>query len=231
MSAREQLTLDLGHAPGFLREEFVVCPSNRDAVAWIDRWPDWPEQITGLNIVGPAGCGKTHLGIAWRRQAGAAYVDRTELVRLPPPELLDGARHLLVDGVDADWPGLPLLQLYNIVMQQGGTVLVLSRVPCGGIGILPADLASRLASLAVVAIGPPEDRLLHEVMAKMFRDRQLRVEDGALAYITSRMDRTFEAAGQLVEELDRASLTEHRSVTLPLARLVLGRMTKGTEGH
>ena len=51
------------------REDFLVSPSNADAVAWIDRWPDWPGPA--LVIVGPPGSGKTHLGQVWRQQAGA----------------------------------------------------------------------------------------------------------------------------------------------------------------
>ena len=35
-------------------------PGNREALAWIDRWPDWPAPALALG--GPAGCGKTHLG-------------------------------------------------------------------------------------------------------------------------------------------------------------------------
>ena len=37
-----QLPLDLGHRPALGREDFLVAPSNQGAVAWIDRWPDWP---------------------------------------------------------------------------------------------------------------------------------------------------------------------------------------------
>ena len=37
-----QLSLDLGQRPALDREDFLVAPSNETAVAWIDRWPDWP---------------------------------------------------------------------------------------------------------------------------------------------------------------------------------------------
>ena len=37
-----QLTLDLAlPPPTYAREDFVVAPGNREALAWIERWPDW----------------------------------------------------------------------------------------------------------------------------------------------------------------------------------------------
>ena len=37
-----QLPLDLPHRPALGRSDFVVADNNRDAVAWLDLWPDWP---------------------------------------------------------------------------------------------------------------------------------------------------------------------------------------------
>ena len=70
-----QLALDLRHRVAMGREDFLVSPSNADAVAWIDRWPDWPGPA--LVIVGPPGSGKTHLGQVWRQPAGAVPFDQT----------------------------------------------------------------------------------------------------------------------------------------------------------
>ena len=36
-----QLTFDLGRPPAFGRDDFLVAPSNAEAVAWLERWPDW----------------------------------------------------------------------------------------------------------------------------------------------------------------------------------------------
>ena len=48
MKAQSQLALDLGHRPAMGREDFLVTPSNALAVAWIDRWPDWPGPALAL---------------------------------------------------------------------------------------------------------------------------------------------------------------------------------------
>ena len=73
-----QLTFDLAlPPPTYAREDFVVASGNREALAWIDRWPDWPAPALALG--GPAGCGKTHLGRIWAARAGAASIDGSAL--------------------------------------------------------------------------------------------------------------------------------------------------------
>lgn len=54
-----QLALDFPHRPSLGKEDFLIAPCNREAVAMIDKWPDWP--YFAVCIYGPEGCGKTHL--------------------------------------------------------------------------------------------------------------------------------------------------------------------------
>ncbi len=54
-----QLALDFPHRPSLGREDFLVSPCNRDAVALTEQWPNWP--YFSLCLYGPKGCGKTHL--------------------------------------------------------------------------------------------------------------------------------------------------------------------------
>ena len=64
-----QLVLEFGHRTALDAEDFLVTPSNSEAVLWLDRWPDWP--APALVIHGPAGCGKSHLAHVWRLRSGA----------------------------------------------------------------------------------------------------------------------------------------------------------------
>jgi chromosomal replication initiation ATPase DnaA len=59
---------------------------------------------------------------------------------------------------------------------------------------------------------------------KLFADRQLKIDDGVLAFLLARMERSFDAARRAVAALDAAALAERRNITVPLAREVLGRM-------
>ena len=55
----KQLPLIFEHRPAFGYEDFIVNPSNEEAVLWLDKWPEWDN--FALAIYGPEGCGKTHL--------------------------------------------------------------------------------------------------------------------------------------------------------------------------
>ncbi len=72
-----QLALALDHAESYAREDFLSGPSNENALALIDAWPDWPARAIAL--VGPEGSGKTHLATIWAAAAGARVVSGATL--------------------------------------------------------------------------------------------------------------------------------------------------------
>ena len=98
-----QLTFDLAlPPPTYAREDFVVADGNREALAWIDRWPDWPAPALALG--GPPGCGKTHLLRIWAARAGAlpihgkdlegkSVADLSEMIAASPTIAIDDAQH------------------------------------------------------------------------------------------------------------------------------------------
>lgn len=225
--ALAQLVLDLGCRPALGRSDFYITPCNRDAVAWIDRWPEWP--ATGLALWGPAGSGKTHLGEVWRQRSSAPTVDIAMLRDREPRALLEGERYLVVD-LDANVLTKeleePLLHLHNLIAEQNGHLMIVSRDPPARWRISLADLLSRLRAMPSVSIAAPDDELLMAVMLKQFGDRQLTIDTDVVAYAAARMERSFEAASRLVEELDREALVRRRRIGLNLVRGVLDRQQR-----
>jgi chromosomal replication initiation ATPase DnaA len=116
-----------------------------------------------------------------------------------------------------------LLHLFNLVAQRQGHLLICARLPPARWALSLPDLRSRLAAAPAVRLDPPDEGLLAALLLKLFADRQLVVEPEVVEYLVPRMERSFEAAGRLVQALDAASLAARRRVTLPLAREVLGR--------
>src|SRR5690606_4129590 len=116
-----QLPLELVHAVGRSRDELVVGAANADAVALVDRWPDWPAPVVVL--AGPAGSGKSHLAEIWRERSGAAVFSRGHL----GPAAVEAAATgpVLVD--DADAPGLDETGLFHLInaVRTAGTHLLL----------------------------------------------------------------------------------------------------------
>ncbi len=227
--APAQLVLDLGHRPALGRADFLVSQCNADAVAWIDRWPDWP--APGLVIWGPAASGKSHLGQVWRARAAAPMITAADLDDREPPDLIGEHSDVYVDGADAV-AGNPrreraALHVYNMIAERGGHILFSSRTPPARWPLGLADLRSRLNALPVASIAPPDDAVLGAVLLKLFADRQLSVGVDVVQFAVTRMERSFEAAERLVAAVDRLALASQRRVTVPLLRDVLPGIANG----
>lgn len=212
-----QLALEFDVRPALGREDFLVAPCNAAAVGWIDRWPGWSGPA--LALVGPPGCGKTHIAHVWCARTGAVLLPGTA-VKGETDMLLYGAKHAVVDDAEAA-DEESLLHLYNRLALGGASLLVTAQTPPARWATKLPDLASRLRAAPVAAIGAPDDALIEAVMVKLFADRQLQPAPEVIAYLVPRMERSFEAARRLVTALDHAALAQHRAVTVQLARRVL----------
>ena len=212
----EQLPLDLPVRSAMNAAGFVVSDSNRDAVAWLDRWPDWPG--AALAVYGPPGCGKTHLAHVWLEklrdaQSAARFLEPSALEQLPERE------NLILDGIRL--PEEHLFHLINHVRAQQTSLLILDREPPARWAVRLPDLASRLASVSAVAVLAPDDTLLAAVLAKHFSDRQVEVAPEVIAYLVKQIERSFTAAETAARRLDRAAMAKGAAISIRLAREVL----------
>jgi chromosomal replication initiation ATPase DnaA len=219
MTMPRQLALVLPHAENFAREDFLSGPPNEAALNLIERWPDWPDRA--LAIVGPEGAGKSHLAAIWADIAGARRVSARVIGETNlPGALATGA--LVIEDANSDLDERALFHLLNLMRQQDAFVLMTARAPPATWRIELADLASRLRAIPVVQLRPPDDALLRAVMVKLFADRQLAVDEALIAYLSTRIERSFAAARAAVEDLDREALRQKRPVTRALAAELLG---------
>ncbi|HJN22341.1 MAG TPA: DnaA/Hda family protein [Rhodospirillales bacterium] len=227
MSAYRQMPLAFDHRPALSGEDFLVAPGNAEAVAWIDRWPDWP--MPALILFGAAGCGKTHLGQVFLGLSEGRTITPEQLARTEPPRLLKGTSTCLLDDAAAFLDsGLeePLLHLYNIAEETGSRMMLTARRSPACWRVALADLRSRLNAAPAIGIEPPDDTLIAAVIVKLFSDRQLRIDGEIIDYMLVRMERSFEAARRLVAAIDARSLASHRNITVPLVRQVLSEFGK-----
>ncbi|MFO0998422.1 MAG: DnaA/Hda family protein [Alphaproteobacteria bacterium] len=217
----EQLPFKFEFRPALAMDDFVVAPSNREAIAWLDRWAEWP--APALSIYGPPGCGKTHLAHVFGASTGAVLLTPDMLDEADPPILLHGSRFcVLADaGRAAEQRDRAFLHLYNVVSELRGRLLLTSRRPPARWSVALADLRSRVTALPAVAMAEPDDVLIAAVLAKMFSDRQLRVAPGVIEYLVTRMERSFAAARRAVAVIDDAAMAARRNITVPFVREVL----------
>jgi chromosomal replication initiation ATPase DnaA len=216
-----QLAFALGHHTSFAREDFLEGPSNRPALAMIERWPDWPDRL--LAVVGPEGSGKSHLAAIWAEVAGARFLAARALGEANLPGALSTGALVIEDIAAEAVDERAMFHLINLAREQGAFMLLTASAAPSGWVLKIADLASRLRAVAVVELGPPDDALLRAVLVKLFADRQLAVDENLLTYLVKRIDRSFAAARGAVERLDREALRLGRPVTRALAAETLGR--------
>lgn len=230
-SGAQQITFDLGHRPAHGREDFMVAPCNRDAVAWVDLWPDWP--APALVLHGPAASGKSHLAAVWTEKNDATMISAAQLDGQDAAAIAATAEHLVLDHIDP-WLGdrateTTLFHLYNIFKEEKRSLLLTMRMAPVRVGFALPDLASRLRAAPAASIQPPDETLLAAVLVKLFADRQLNVGQDVIAYVTPRMERSFAAALDIVERADKMALAEKRNIAVPLMRQILLQTAAGED--
>jgi chromosomal replication initiation ATPase DnaA len=215
-----QLPLSLPHRPAMGRADFLTGAANYEAIALVDRWPDWPVRVVYLH--GPAGAGKSHLAEIWRSVSGATTVSAAALARADADRLLVDGAAIVEDLHLGPFDEAALFHLLNLAGERNAALLLTSRLPPSAMQVDLPDLVSRLRAAQPVRLAEPDDYLLRHVLIKLFADRQLSVAPAVIDYIVTRLDRSLEAANLIVDKLDRQALAEGRAVTRHLAGVAFG---------
>ncbi len=217
MSA-EQIPFDIPLREAFEAEDYLVTASNAAAVGWIDRWPDWGDSHCVI-LYGTAGCGKTHLSHVWQHKSGAVRA------RLDQISFSESHDNLIVEDIDKDIQSPPfqekLFHLYNWQKEKGGMLMLTARSHPNDWPLSLPDLSSRMLASMILEIGPPDDELLTAVIVKQFMDRQINVPIEVVQYLIPRIERSFEAARDIVSKIDILALVRKRKITVPLIRELL----------
>lgn len=216
-----QLAFDLPQRVARGRGDFFVSGSNAAALAAIDGWQGWPGRK--LVLTGPHGAGKSHLASVWAGLSGAVVIAAEALADTDPAGL--AVRNLALEDLDRTAGDAAAQEaafhLHNLVLAEGGSLLVTASLPAARWGLTLADLASRMQGAGAVAIAPPDDALLAAVLVKLFADRQIEPPGSLIRYLLPRIDRSFSGAGEIVARLDAEALARGRPLGIGLARALL----------
>lgn len=115
---------------------------------------------------------------------------------------------------------IALFNAINRARESGGTVLAAGHAPPAQLA-LREDLRSRLGWGLVYEVRPLTDEERSEYLRGEAARRGLRLTDEVVAYLLSHVRRDLRSLGAILEQLDRASLEQHRSITLALVRSIL----------
>ena len=221
---KQQLIFDLESAPKMTRDTFFEAPSNRLAVATVDNWKNWPSNK--LILTGPKGSGKTHLAQIWAAESGATIMKARDLNAADIDQLckasiaIEDAHEIGANRASED----ALFHLHNLCLANGFSLLITGIEAPLRWGISLPDLLSRLQGTTTIGLEAPDDALLAAVLVKLLSDQQINSDPKLISYITKRMERSFEAAHNLIRALDQESLSKSKPLTLKLAAEVLDRI-------
>ena len=174
-------------------------------------------------IVGPIGAGKTHLSEVWRTSSNAVRADAGGLGEDMAARMLEAGAAII-----EDMPGDPgaldegtLFHILNAAVQNRIRLLMTSRTAPPAWGLVTEDVKTRLRLATVVTIDLPDDALFSALIMKLMADRQMTVAANALRYAVPRLERSFEAAENFVEAVERVSVEKRKTVTLGIVREVI----------
>lgn len=182
------LPLDVRGAAGPTR--IVLGAANRTAVEALSDPARWPFHTAVL--VGPPRSGKTLL-TRWFAEQGAG-------------EALDDA---------PERPEAEVFHAWNRA-QEAQRRLLLSAGPAWQVAL--PDLASRLGGSLQIAIDPPDDQFIVDLLIAHAEQRRLALGEGAAAYLAPRIERSFAAVEAVVAAIDRISLERQSPATMSVWR-------------
>lgn len=215
-----QLPLELpGTAPRYDRASFVRADANDAAWRAGEAWLASGEPA--LVICGPAAAGKTHLARALAEGRGAEMIAAAEFAGAP------GAAALaVIDDMPAQDPH-GFLAAFETGAAAGQRFLLVGEGHPSAWSQGLKDLRTRIEAAPRAVLADPDEALIRAVIAKGFRDRQIKVDRNVIEYAVPRLPRTFDAARRFVAAADRAALEEKRKITTALVQKLLDNLSEG----
>jgi len=198
-----QIPFDLSPEPVHSFANFLIGESNAEAVKIVQAWPNWPSPI--LMLIGPQGCGKTHLGQAWSAKTGGSFIDDASAVK--ETTLFD----IMNQALNGEISGL----------------LLADRKASAEWSIQMPDLRSRLSNTSQVLLEEPDDDILEPIVRKLYEDKGRDVSQGLIEYLLKYQERSIAAQRFIAAELETAAQRQKADLTKAFAAKYLKEKLEG----
>ena len=202
----DQIALPLDWPQAGDAERFILGDANRTAFEHFRTWSTWPVKATILT--GPRRSGRSLLA--------RHFVERVK------GRLFDNAESHDEESIFHAW---------NAAQDSGRPIVIVADHVLPDWSIRLPDLRTRLAITPVTTIAQPDDKLFAGIVQLLFADRGLYLPPEAMAYVTSRVERSYFTAERVVEAVDRFASSERARLTLPVIRRALAQAGLTAEGQ
>ena len=177
-------------------EDFLISEANRAAFDHFKSWSTWP--VMAALLTGPRKSGRSLLGRIFVRKTGGRLFDNAE------------------DHEEED-----VFHAWNDAQTRRKPLLIVADRPPPAWEVTLPDLRSRLAATPHISIAPPDDALLGGLILKLLGDRGIAAPPELAEFLVPRIERSYVAVQKVVDALDRAVLSHHKRLTLPVAKRAL----------
>jgi DnaA family protein len=182
-----------------------------------------------LYLTGPVGAGRTHLLLGQCQAAQTlglqvTYLPCTQYTQLHPTIFQDLAQLNLValDDIDclagqADWEAA-LFHLYNQARDRQCQLLVSATAAARGLPFQLPDLSSRLSSGITYRHRPLTESQQAQLLSQLASRQGLSLPETVSHYLLQRYTRDTHKLVALMHDLNQASLSTQRPLTIPFVR-------------
>lgn len=228
---RQQLTLSVAVRDDARFANYYAGPNEQVVQSLQAQWTIKGEPY--IYLWGAAGVGCSHLLQAACHYAEglghqSVYLPLDELVEYSPA-VLESMEQLPLVALDniqavagnAEWEE-GLFHLFNRIRDRQSHLLIAGDAAPNRLGIQLPDLSSRLSWGMVYQVEPLEDD--DKVLALLLRARRrgLNMSDDVARFILTRGPRDMQGLFDLLEQLDQASLSAQRKLTIPFIKAEMG---------
>ena len=180
-----------------------------------------------IYVYGAPGHGKTHLlqGATLRslsNQQNAMYIDCHNSLPGHVLESIEQLNWISIDNIDTinDNDQNLFFDLYNRAKQATVTMLISGSDLPSQLSVMK-DLKTRLGLAAIFQLQPLNDELTMLVLNNQMIDRNLSIDSKVYEYLFKYYSRDITVLLTAMNDLDKASLQEKQSITIPFVRKTL----------
>ena len=215
-----QLIFKFPFKTNYFEEDFYVSDNNFEAYKLIESWPKWSSRF--INIFGPSGCGKTHLANIFNKKINSFFIKASELNN-KTLTAIKTKECLIVDEYKNNVEEKLFYTILNQSLLSNQYIIINSLKPIQSFELKLDDLKSRFRSFMNIGIDLPTDEMIKVIISKNFSDKQVKIESKLLDYIIKNIERSYESIFDLIDKLDRFSLSTGKSININLIKKALNK--------